>query len=146
MTRVAIYGGSFNPPHVGHVLAVAYVLATAEIDEVLVVPAFQHPFSKELAGFDDRFALCEAAFGFLPRTSVSKIGYLWQAFALNTLTLEQSLSHAALQRPVIDAAMAGRYDVQAVMPWGLFLGAAELAAEPYLLPLGGTQYEYLVRP
>ena len=73
MTRVAIYGGSFNPPHVGHVLAVAYVLATADVDEIVVVPTFQHPFAKELASFDDRFALCKAAFGFLPRTSVSAV-------------------------------------------------------------------------
>lgn len=75
-----------------------------------------------------------------------KIGYIWQGFALSTETLEQGLAHAALQRPVIDAAMAGHYDVQAVMSWGMHLGAPELAAEPYLIPLGGTPYEYLVRP
>ncbi|MFT7625704.1 MAG: nicotinic acid mononucleotide adenylyltransferase, partial [Myxococcota bacterium] len=27
--RVALYGGSFNPPHIGHVQVVCYVLATA---------------------------------------------------------------------------------------------------------------------
>ncbi|MCU0658212.1 MAG: nicotinate (nicotinamide) nucleotide adenylyltransferase [Polyangiaceae bacterium] len=71
--RVAIYGGSFNPPHLGHVLAVAYSLAAHPIDEVLVVPCFQHPFSKELASFEDRFALCELAFGWLPGASVSRV-------------------------------------------------------------------------
>lgn len=72
-TRVAIYGGSFNPPHVGHVLAACYVLSTCDVDEVLVVPTFQHPFAKELASFDDRFALCEAAFAQLPGARVSRV-------------------------------------------------------------------------
>ncbi len=49
--RVAVFGGSFNPPHVAHVLAVVYALSTAPIDEVLVVPVFRHPFAKELASF-----------------------------------------------------------------------------------------------
>lgn len=73
MTVVAFFGGSFNPPHVGHVLAVAYVLATAPVDEVLVVPCFRHPFAKELAPFEDRFAMCELAMGWLPRTTVSRV-------------------------------------------------------------------------
>ena len=47
--RVAVFGGSFNPPHVGHLLGVVYALATAPIDEVLVVPVYQHPFAKHLA-------------------------------------------------------------------------------------------------
>ena len=33
---VGVFGGSFNPPHVGHVLASVYALSTAPIDEVLV--------------------------------------------------------------------------------------------------------------
>jgi len=71
--RVAIYGGSFNPPHMGHVLAVAYSLAAHPVDEVLVVPCFQHPFSKGLAPFEDRFAMCERAMGWLPGARVSRV-------------------------------------------------------------------------
>ena len=47
--NVAVFGGSFNPPHVAHVLACALVLASEDVDRVLVVPTFQHPFAKELA-------------------------------------------------------------------------------------------------
>lgn len=73
MTRVAIFGGSFNPPHVAHVLAAAYVLATQEVDRLLVVPAFDHPFGKSLAKFDHRFAMCERAFADIRRVEVSDI-------------------------------------------------------------------------
>ena len=71
--RVAIFGGSFNPPHVAHVLAVAYVLACEDVDRVLVVPAFRHPFAKPLAPFDDRLEMCRLAFADLSRVEVSRV-------------------------------------------------------------------------
>jgi len=57
-TTVALYGGSFNPPHVGHLLVAAYVLATAEVDEIWLMPSYRHPFGKELAPFADRVEMC----------------------------------------------------------------------------------------
>lgn len=60
MSEIALLGGSFNPPHVGHVMAALYVRATLRVDEVWLVPSFHHPFGKELAPFDARVAMCEA--------------------------------------------------------------------------------------
>jgi nicotinate-nucleotide adenylyltransferase len=71
--RVAVFGGSFNPPHVGHVLGVVYALSTAPIDDVLVVPVYQHPFAKHLAPFADRLAMCRLALGWLPRVTISTV-------------------------------------------------------------------------
>jgi nicotinate-nucleotide adenylyltransferase len=71
--NVGVFGGSFNPPHVAHVLAVVYCLAVEEIDEVLVVPCFRHPFAKELAPFEHRFAMCERAMAGIPRARVSRV-------------------------------------------------------------------------
>lgn len=71
--NVGFFGGSFNPPHVSHVLAVSYVLATQPFDRVLVVPCFDHPLGKELAPFSHRQAMCERAFEHLRRVEVSSI-------------------------------------------------------------------------
>src|SRR6187549_742241 len=72
--RVALFGGSFNPPHVGHQLAALYVLETAAVDELWFVPTFLHPFDKPLERFADRFALCQRAAEALgPRVRVSDI-------------------------------------------------------------------------
>lgn len=60
MAEIALLGGSFNPPHVGHLMAALYVRATLGCDEVWLVPSFNHPFGKPLAPFDDRVAMCEA--------------------------------------------------------------------------------------
>ena len=57
--RVALLGGSFNPPHVGHQLAAQYVHATQEVDEVWLMPAYQHPFGKALEPFEHRVRMCE---------------------------------------------------------------------------------------
>lgn len=59
--RIALLGGSFNPPHVGHLMNAYYVLATREVDRVWLMPVFQHPFAKVLAPFDDRVRMCERA-------------------------------------------------------------------------------------
>ena len=72
--RVALFGGSFNPPHVAHQLAALYVLETAQVDALWFVPAFEHAFGKPLVAFDDRLAMCELAAGALgPRARVSDV-------------------------------------------------------------------------
>ena len=49
MTRVALFGGSFNPPHVAHQLVALYILETQDVDELWFVPTYAHPFGKQLA-------------------------------------------------------------------------------------------------
>ena len=74
MAEIALFGGSFDPPHVGHLLAAAYVLATEPIDELWLVPVQTHPFAKPLVGdYDHRVALCERLAAQLPRTRVSRV-------------------------------------------------------------------------
>jgi nicotinate-nucleotide adenylyltransferase len=74
MPEIALFGGSFDPPHVGHLLAAAYVLATDPVDELWFVPVHAHPFGKPLIGsFDHRAALCEAVAAQVPRSRVSRV-------------------------------------------------------------------------
>lgn len=70
---VALFGGSFNPPHVGHVLAVTYALSVGLVDRVLVVPVFEHALGKRLAPFPHRLEMSRRAFGWLPGVEVSSI-------------------------------------------------------------------------
>jgi nicotinate-nucleotide adenylyltransferase len=57
-------------------MACAYVLATARprLDRLWMVPAWKHPFDKQLAPYDDRAAMCElAAARFGGRVEVSRV-------------------------------------------------------------------------
>lgn len=59
--EIALFGGSFNPPHVGHVAVVAYVLATEAVHEVWALPCLAHAFGKALAPFDLRARMLAGA-------------------------------------------------------------------------------------
>jgi nicotinate-nucleotide adenylyltransferase len=56
--EVALFGGSFNPPHMGHVYVIAHVLATEGVDELWLVPTHTHAFGKALAPFPTRLGMC----------------------------------------------------------------------------------------
>ncbi len=86
-TRVAVFGGSFDPPHVGHVLASAYLTAVAGFDRVLVIPVFAHAFDKPLSPFSVRLELCRLAFARVFGAVVSELeaGLPTPSFTVNTL-------------------------------------------------------------
>ncbi len=61
--RIAVYGGSFNPPHVVHAIVASWLLWTDQVDEVWLVPVFQHAFegvdNKKLAPYRLRVQWCD---------------------------------------------------------------------------------------
>jgi nicotinate-nucleotide adenylyltransferase len=74
--EIALFGGSFDPTHVGHLLAAAYVLATEAVDELWFVPVFGHPLGKAIhAPFEQRAAWLELAVADvgLSRARVSRV-------------------------------------------------------------------------
>lgn len=71
--RVALFGGSFDPPHLAHVLAVRHTLETREVDRVLVVPVLAHAFEKDLAPFEHRIRMTELAMSGIAGAEVSRV-------------------------------------------------------------------------
>jgi nicotinate-nucleotide adenylyltransferase len=62
MTRqIAVFGGAFDPPHLGHQAVCLYVFAIEEIDEVWWVPSVVHAFGKRTAPYEHRVAMCRLA-------------------------------------------------------------------------------------
>lgn len=71
--RIGLFGGTFAPPHKGHIYAAKTMLESISLDRLLIMPAYIPPH-KQKKGIDtpeQRFAMCEAAFGGLPKTSIS---------------------------------------------------------------------------
>ncbi|MBN1611140.1 MAG: nicotinate-nicotinamide nucleotide adenylyltransferase, partial [Polyangiaceae bacterium] len=71
--EVALYGGSFDPPHVAHVMAIAYLRTVLGMTRVVVVPVYAHAFDKELTPFRHRLKMCELAFADLRGVEISPL-------------------------------------------------------------------------
>jgi len=69
---VAIFGGSFDPPHKGHQEIVHLALNALEIEKLIVLPAYLNPFkTSSLATATQRLRWCQQLFGDIPNVLVS---------------------------------------------------------------------------
>ena len=46
--KLALYGGSFDPPHAGHIAIVSEALSVLNVDKVVIVPAWRNPFKSSV--------------------------------------------------------------------------------------------------
>jgi nicotinate-nucleotide adenylyltransferase len=74
VARVGLLGGTFDPPHIGHLVCAQEALAQVELDRVLLVPARIPPHKAIAAdpGVEHRVAMCEAAVAGDDRFGVSR--------------------------------------------------------------------------
>ena len=59
--HVALFGGSFNPPHVAHQMVALYVLETAPIDQLWFVPCWSTPSTSRSRRSTTGWRMCELA-------------------------------------------------------------------------------------
>jgi len=45
--NIALFGGSFDPPHIGHKMIVKQALSQLDIDQLIVMPTFLNPFKSK---------------------------------------------------------------------------------------------------
>ncbi|MGM0597321.1 MAG: DUF2520 domain-containing protein [Myxococcota bacterium] len=69
MFKSAIFGGSFDPPHLGHLFVVTTLLNMG-FDEVRIIPVASHPLSKKCLPFSLRFQMAKLNFGLFPERVV----------------------------------------------------------------------------
>ena len=74
MARVGLLGGTFNPPHLGHLVCAQDAWAQLGLDRVLLLPVNTPPHKEadRDPGVEQRLALCEAAVTGDPRLGVSR--------------------------------------------------------------------------
>lgn len=75
LRRVGIYGGTFSPPHIGHIHAAKAFLTEKDLDELLIIPTFLPPHKerKDNASVKDRLSMCRLSFSFSEKIAVSDI-------------------------------------------------------------------------
>jgi nicotinate-nucleotide adenylyltransferase len=133
--NVAVFGGSFNPPHLGHVLACALLSAAYDVDCVLVVPTYLHPFAKSLAPFADRLRMCELGMAGLARVTVSRIE---EEIGGESRTL-RTLEHLAAAHPDWSLRLVIGADILAEAPRWFGFDAIVKIAPPIVLARAGVE-------
>lgn len=70
---IGIFGGTFNPPHLGHLRLCEAFARQLGLDRVLVIPTFvpPHKTAPDLASCEDRLAMCRQMFSADSRCTVS---------------------------------------------------------------------------
>jgi len=73
--RVAFFGGSFDPPHLGHLAVARAARAALQLDAILFAPVGAQPLKPQgsTASFDDRLRMTELAISGEPGLEVSCI-------------------------------------------------------------------------
>lgn len=75
MSRIGVFGGSFNPVHLGHTGLVERMIDAFELSEVVVIPTFNTPLKDNtpMLSPEHRFRMCELAFENIKNVTVSDI-------------------------------------------------------------------------
>ena len=74
--RLGVFGGSFDPPHIGHYLAAVDAAERLGLDRMLWVPTAQQPLkagAQHVASADQRFRMAQAAVADNPIFEASRI-------------------------------------------------------------------------
>ena len=92
MARIGIFGGSFNPPHLGHLLAVREFQKALSLDRVLLIPAATPPhktLSANSPSARERFEMTVLAASQLPFAEVSDVELRREGASYTADTLEE---------------------------------------------------------
>ncbi len=73
--RIGIFGGTFDPPHNGHLALAEAALEHLNLDEVIWVPAFRNPHKEGPTGAStkERFEMIQLAIAGNPKFAISDI-------------------------------------------------------------------------
>lgn len=89
--RLGIFGGTFSPPHIGHVRALSAFAEALSLDKILVVPTFVPPHKEynEEASSAERLEMCTLAFSHIENVEISDMEIRRGGKSYTYLTLEE---------------------------------------------------------
>ena len=92
MKRIGVYGGTFSPPHVGHVRGAQYAMSALGLDTLMVIPACISPGKEDCgdgATPQQRLEMTALAMGDIPGVQVSDLELCRGGVSYTADTLQQ---------------------------------------------------------
>lgn len=159
MSRVGVFGGTFNPPHIGHLICAQEALTQLELERIIFVPTGEPPHKQIEAdpGRELRHRLCLFASERNDRFEISRLELDREGPSYTAVTLE--MLHEELKESELNLIVGG--DMAATLPlWHRpdeivrlsRLAVAERSGversviEQKLAPLGAVTLEYFTMP
>jgi len=59
--KIGVFGGLFDPPHIGHLIIAQHVLEEFHLQKILFVPSGNPPHKTDYSRYEDRYAMTELA-------------------------------------------------------------------------------------
>ncbi len=124
---VALFGGSFDPPHEGHRRIVEVLTTLDDIDKVIVMPAFLNPFkTSTLASADKRLAWCKKVCHgdkvIISDFEISQHRPVYTIETLHALQKEYEVKYLAIGADNLDKIMHWKHfeEINAQVTWLVF--------------------------
>jgi nicotinate-nucleotide adenylyltransferase len=83
--KIAILGGSFDPPHIGHLFITQQVKEHLHMDQIWLMPAYHHPFNKTLSDVAKRYEMVKLMENETTKVSDYEIKHNNESYSIDTL-------------------------------------------------------------
>lgn len=92
--RIGIFGGTFNPPHIGHMQAAKAFAEAMKLDTLLIMPAYIPPHKgyNSTVTCEERLQMCRIAFDGVSKAQVSDLEILREGTSYTYITLQELTS------------------------------------------------------
>ena len=144
LQSIAVFGGSFDPVHNGHVMIARSALAELELDRLIVMPAAQSPFKPDqtLAPAAARMEMLRAAFSGEPKIEISS----WELDRGGVSYSIETLRALAAEHPEAQLFYLIGADHVATLPQWREADALAAAATFVVVPRPGAPEEVFPQP
>jgi nicotinate-nucleotide adenylyltransferase len=137
---IGLFGGSFDPPHLGHTMLALSFLALEAIDELWVIPCAEHSEKIENAPFAHRLTMAEKAF---KRINACRVIDIESQLASPSFTIDTVRTLKTL-RPDLRFSLAIGSDLAKTFP--TWRHATELVNELSIIVFSRSQHSLLSLP
>lgn len=73
MKKVCLFGGTFDPPHIGHLLVAQTVAEAEDFEKIIFILANQPPLKNDFSKVDHRLSMLKMAVAGNPKFDISEI-------------------------------------------------------------------------
>jgi nicotinate-nucleotide adenylyltransferase len=110
--KIGLFGGSFDPPHIGHINAAKKAKDDLSLDLLIVMPAYVSPFKTDIkkTSPEIRLEMCKAAFGDFAEVSDFEINRGKISYTIDTVY------HIKEKYPDSEIFLIGGSDIKSSFP------------------------------